>query len=87
MDRPVLGATAIIGFLTAWNEYEFALVLTSSDKVHTISVAMASLIGEFTTEWNQVMAASAVATIPVIILFFFFQKQLVSGLTSGALKG
>jgi len=83
----LLGGTAIIGFLTAWNEYEFALVLTSSEKVRTISVAIASLIGEFTTEWNQVMAAAAIGTVPVVIVFLFFQKQLMHGLTGGAVKG
>jgi multiple sugar transport system permease protein len=87
LARPALGATAIIGFLTAWNEYEFALVLTSSEKVRTISVAIASLIGEFTTEWNQVMAAAAIGTVPVVIVFLFFQKQLMHGLTGGAVKG
>jgi multiple sugar transport system permease protein len=85
--RPALGATAIIGFLTAWNEYEFALVLTNSDRARTISVAVASFIGEFTTEWNQVMAAAAIATMPLIVVFFFFQKQLMYGLTGGAVKG
>ena len=87
LARPALGATAIIGFLTAWNEYEFALVLTSSERVRTISVAIASFVGEFTTEWNQVMAAAAVGTIPVVIVFLFFQKQLMHGLTGGAVKG
>lgn len=87
LSRPALGATAIIGFLTAWNEYEFALVLTSTEKVRTISVAVASFIGEFTTEWNQVMAAAAVGTIPVAIIFLFFQRQLMQGLTGGAVKG
>ncbi len=87
LARPALGATAIIGFLTAWNEYEFALVLTSSERVRTISVAIASFIGEFTTEWNQVMAAAAIGTLPVVIVFLFFQKQLMHGLTGGAVKG
>ncbi len=87
LARPALGATAIISFLTAWNEYEFALVLTSSERVRTISVAIASLIGEFTTEWNQVMAAAAIGTVPVVIVFLFFQKQLMHGLTGGAVKG
>lgn len=87
LARPALGATAIIGFLTAWNEYEFALVLTSSDRVRTISVAIASFIGEFTTEWNLVMAAAAVGTVPVVIVFIFFQRQLMQGLTGGAVKG
>lgn len=87
LARPALGATAIIGFLTAWNEYEFALVLTSTERVRTISVAVASFIGEFTTEWNVVMAAAAVATMPLVVVFLFFQKQLMQGLTGGAVKG
>jgi ABC-type glycerol-3-phosphate transport system permease component len=87
LARPALGATAIIGFLTAWNEYEFALVLTSTERVRTISVAVASFIGEFTTEWNLVMAAAAIATVPLVIVFLFFQKQLMHGLTGGAVKG
>lgn len=87
LARPALGATAIIGFLTAWNEYEFALVLTSTERVRTISVAVASFIGEFTTEWNVVMAAAAVATMPLVIVFLFFQRQLMYGLTGGAVKG
>jgi len=87
LARPALGATAIIGFLTAWNEYEFALVLTSTERVRTISVAVASFIGEFTTEWNVVMAAAAVATMPLVVVFMFFQRQLMYGLTGGAVKG
>lgn len=87
LARPALGATAIIGFLTAWNEYEFALVLTTTERVRTISVAIASFIGEFTTEWNLVMAAAAVGTVPVVIIFLFFQRQLMHGLTGGAVKG
>lgn len=87
LARPALGATAIIGFLTAWNEYEFALVLTTNENVRTISVAIASFIGEFTTEWNLVMAAAAVGTVPVVVVFLFFQKQLMHGLTGGAVKG
>jgi multiple sugar transport system permease protein len=87
LARPALGATAIIAFLTAWNEYEFALVLTSTERVRTISVAIASLIGEFTTEWNLVMAAAAVGTLPVIIVFIFFQRQLMQGMMGGAIKG
>jgi multiple sugar transport system permease protein len=87
LARPALGATAIIAFLTAWNEYEFALVLTTTERVRTISVAIASLIGEFTTEWNQVMAAAAIGTLPVIIVFIFFQRQLMQGMMGGAVKG
>jgi ABC-type glycerol-3-phosphate transport system permease component len=85
--RPALAATAIFGFLTAWNEYEFALVLTRTEVVRTISVALNYFLGEFTTEWNNIMAAAALATLPVVIIFLFLQRQLVQGLTGGAVKG
>lgn len=85
--RPGIAATAIFGFLTGWNEYDFALVLTSREKVRPIAVAIASYMGEFSTEWNRIMAAAAVATVPVMIVFFLLQKQLVQGLTKGAVKG
>lgn len=62
-------------------------MLTSSERVRTISVAIASLIGEFTTEWNQVMTAAAIGTIPVVIIFIFFQRQLMQGMMGGAIKG
>ena len=87
LARPALGATAIISFLTAWNEYEFALVLTTTDKVRTISVAIAYFLGEFSTQWNLIMAAAAVATVPLIVIFVFLQRQLMYGLTGGAVKG
>jgi multiple sugar transport system permease protein len=87
LARPALAATAIFAFLTGWNEYDFALVLTSRERVRPIAVAIASYMGEFSTEWNRIMAAAAVATIPVVIIFFFLQKQLVQGLTKGAVKG
>jgi len=62
-------------------------VLISTERVRTFSVAVASFIGEFTTEWNLVMAAAAVGTLAVAICFLFFQKQLMQGLTGGAVKG
>jgi ABC-type glycerol-3-phosphate transport system permease component len=55
--------------------------------VRTISVALTSFPGEFTTEWNNIMAAAALATLPVVIIFLFLQRQLVQGLTGGAVKG
>ena len=55
--------------------------------LRTISVALNYFLGEFTTEWNNIMAAPALATLPVVIIFLFLQRQLVQGLTGGAVKG
>ncbi len=85
--RPALAATAMLSFLTAWNEYEFALVLTSTEKVRTVSVGLAYFIGEFNILWNHIMAATAIATIPIVVVFLFLQKHIVHSLAAGAVKG
>ena len=83
---PGLVATVIFTFLSAWKEYMFALTLANKDSVRVISVAVTSFIGEHSTSWNQMMAMSIVSTIPVILVFVFLQKYLISGLTAGAVK-
>lgn len=84
---PGVIATAIFAFLTAWNEFLFAFVLTNTESMRTAPVGLYMLIGEYLTVWNQFMAASVVITLPVIALFIFLQRYLVQGLTAGAVKG
>lgn len=84
--KPGLGATMIFAFLLSWNEYLFALVLISKDKLKTIPLGLASMVGEYIIEWNRLMAASVVCTLPAILLFLYLQKYLVQGLTAGAVK-
>ncbi len=85
--RPALAATAMLSFLTAWNEYEFALVLTTTESVRTVSVGIGFFIGEFNVLWNHIMAATAIATLPIVIVFLFLQKHIVQSLAQGAVKG
>ncbi len=85
--KPGYVATGIYAFLNAWNEYMFGLTLTSSEASKTLPVALGSLMGEFMTDWSCIMAGAVIASIPVIVLFFFLQKQLIYGLTGGAVKG
>jgi ABC-type glycerol-3-phosphate transport system permease component len=87
LAKPGYVATGIYAFLNSWNEYMFGLTLTSSEASKTIPVALGSLLGEFMTDWPCIMAGAVVASLPVIILFFFMQKQLIYGLTGGAVKG
>jgi ABC-type glycerol-3-phosphate transport system permease component len=86
LARPGLIACVIFTFLGAWKEYLFALTLANNDKVRVISVAITSFIGEHSTSWNQMMAMGIISIIPVVLIFFFLQKYLISGMISGAVK-
>jgi ABC-type glycerol-3-phosphate transport system permease component len=85
---PGLIATFIFTFILAWNEYVLALVLLSSDENYTVSLGVANLIASIAVySWPLVTAAGTLATIPILILFFFVQRRLVSGMSAGALAG
>ena len=74
-------------FMNAWNEYLFALALTKTDDMRTVPIGINLLMGQHTYDWSQMMAMSVIGSIPVLILFLFFQKYFIAGMTSGAVKG
>jgi multiple sugar transport system permease protein len=80
-----IAATALFIYFLTWNEFTFALILTRG-RVMTLPVALAGFIGEKGILWGSMSAAVVVASVPVLILTFFMQKQIVRGLTAGALK-
>jgi multiple sugar transport system permease protein len=82
---PGLVTTGIYIFVTSWNEYLFAMML-SGDNVRTVTVALQHFIGEFTVQWGLLTAGGTLIAIPVTILFLLVQRRLVGGLTSGAVK-
>lgn len=86
---PALVTTGLLAFIAAWNEFLFALTFTVDSKVRTVPVAIALMTGasEHELPWGNIMAASVVVTIPLILLVLIFQKRIVSGLTAGAVKG
>ncbi len=83
---PGIVSTGIYIFITAWNEYLYALTL-SGRSVRTVTVAIQTLIGEFQIEWGLLAAGGIVGALPVVILFLVVQRRLVGGLTQGAVKG
>ncbi len=86
---PSLVSVGLLAFIAAWNEFLFALTFISNDKIRTVPVAIALLSGttEYEIPWGNIMAASVVVTLPLVILVFIFQKKIISGLTAGAIKG
>lgn len=83
---PSLVATGVYIFMTSWNEYTFAVMFTNNAS-RTIPVALKSLIGQLGVDWGLLTSGGIITIIPVCIMFFFAQKRLVEGLTSGAVKG
>jgi multiple sugar transport system permease protein len=86
LAAPGLAATALYAAILAWDEYLFARTFLSSEKLWTISVGLGSFKGEYMTKWNEVMAASLLGTVPIMIIFVFLEKYMVSGLTAGSVK-
>lgn len=84
---PGVMAASIFSFIGAWDEFIFALVFTSTDKVRTLPIGLQRFITSYEIYWNHLGAASVLTTIPVVILFLFIQRHMVKGLTAGSVKG
>jgi trehalose/maltose transport system permease protein len=86
---PAMVTTGLLAFIMAWNEFLFALTFTLTNEQRTVPVAIALISGasQFEMPWGNIMAASVIVTVPLIILVLIFQRRIVSGLTAGAVKG
>ena len=84
---PGMVATILFGFLLAWGDLLWALCITSSEPMITVTLGIARTVGEFRIIWPMLMAGSLVGGMPAIILYIFLQRLLVQGLTAGAVKG
>jgi arabinogalactan oligomer/maltooligosaccharide transport system permease protein len=88
LAKPAVAVTALFSFMTAWNEFVLALVFLDKESMYTAPVGLRFFVGGFAEQqWGYFAAGSIVAAIPVVLLFLFLQKYLISGLTSGAVKG
>ncbi len=87
LTLPGLAATGLYAFVIAWNDYQYALILTSSTRAKTIQMGLAELLtflGQ--TNWGGIMASGVLTTLPVVLIFMVIQRALVQGLTAGAVK-
>ncbi|OLP46979.1 carbohydrate ABC transporter permease [Rhizobium oryziradicis] len=86
MSLPSLVTTGLLAFITAWNEFLFALAFTSNQESQTIPVGIANFTNQYYVPWGDIAAASAVVTVPLIILVLVFQRHIIEGLTQGGIK-
>ena len=86
---PAMVTTGLLAFIAAWNEFLYALTFTSSADQRTVPVAISLLSGasEHETPWGNIMAASVIVTVPLVVLVLIFQRKIISGLTAGGVKG
>ncbi len=87
LAKPAVAVTALFSFMTSWNEFILAATLMDKEVMYTAPVGLRFFVGGFSQQWGYFAAGSIIVSIPVVLLFLFLQKYLVSGLTAGAVKG
>jgi ABC-type glycerol-3-phosphate transport system permease component len=87
LSKPALGTLAVFSFLMAWNQYLWPLLVTNSDNYRTVQIGLAGLASQEIDSINVVMAGTVIALLPMLIAIVIFQRQLVRGLMTGAIKG
>jgi arabinogalactan oligomer/maltooligosaccharide transport system permease protein len=87
LAKPAVAVTALFSFMTGWNEFILAATFMDKDVMYTAPVGLRFFVGGFSQQWGYFAAGSIIVAIPVVLLFLFLQKYLVSGLTAGAVKG
>ena len=87
MIKPGIGALAIFTFISSWNDYFLQLIMLSKNVNYTISIGIATMQAENSTDFGLIMAGAALAAVPIIIVFLLFQKYFTKGITMGAVKG
>jgi len=86
LARAGLIGTGMLAFIRAWNEFLFALILTTGPRRAPITVGLAELFGQYSINWNGIMAITTLAVLPLLVVFIFVQRFVIEGITSGAVK-
>ncbi|KXF75988.1 sugar ABC transporter permease [Paramesorhizobium deserti] len=84
--RPAMATVAVFTMIPIWNDLWFPLILAPAEATKTVTLGAQMFIGQYVTNWNAVLSALSLAILPVLILYFFFSRQLIRGITAGAVK-
>jgi arabinogalactan oligomer/maltooligosaccharide transport system permease protein len=87
LAKPAVAVTALFSFMTGWNEFILAATFMDQEQMYTAPVGLRFFVGGFSQQWGYFAAGSIIVSIPVVALFLYLQKYLVSGLTAGSVKG
>ena len=84
--RPAMATVAVFNMIPIWNDLWFPLILAPGESTKTLTLGSQVFIGQFVTDWNAVLSALSLAILPVLVLYMIFSRQLIRGITSGAVK-
>lgn len=87
LSKPALATLAIFTFMAVFNDFIWALIVIDSEEMYTVQLGLAIFRDRYSTEWGSLMAGSVVATLPILLVFFFAQKYFIKGITLSGLKG
>ena len=84
--RPAIGVIGVFTMIPIWNDLWFPLIVAPSDSDQTVTLGVQQFLGQFVSDWNAVLASLTLAMVPILILYMIFSRQLLRGITSGAIK-
>jgi raffinose/stachyose/melibiose transport system permease protein len=84
--KPGLAAVAVFTMLPVWNDLWFPLILAPGESTKTVTLGVQVFLGQFVSDWQAILAALTLAAIPILLLYIIFSKQMLSGITQGAIK-
>jgi raffinose/stachyose/melibiose transport system permease protein len=84
--RPAVATVAVFTMVPIWNDLWFPLILAPGDSTQTVTLGVQQFIGQYVTNWNAVLASLTLAVLPVLVMYVFFSRQLIRGITAGAVK-
>ena len=86
LAKPAISVLAIFNFMWRWNDYMWPLIVIRNTNKYTVQLALQTFSGEYSVDWNSLLAMSVITMIPVLIIFLIFQKQFIRGMTTSGMK-
>jgi len=87
LARPIIATIAIFSFMWRWNDFLWPFIVISRQRKYTIQLALSNFVGQYNVDWSKLLSMTVIAIIPMVLVFLFFQKYFIKGLTAGGVKG